>query len=213
MARKSSEPVFVACKNCSGKETKHKVKYNHANPFYEYDGDLDRVECIQVVECAGCGSIKFRTFSEAPDPATGYADTHEYDVRTYPDASARVPGTAAEVLSNPNQNLVPPIVFKMYRETLSAFNSDILTLAGVGLRGNRRSGLPRSGNQEGSLGTQNRRACEIRSSHSRSGCVASRRALPRQRCCSRDGDARSPGSRGRPRDHRRIVEHHLRSFE
>jgi hypothetical protein len=133
-----AESVWVKCAKCGGQNKRHSVVGEFKVPEYGEFGESTGTEFHQLIQCGGCECIKYYTYYETLDPRKDYQEVVKLRVGVYPDdppeTKRRKPGTAAEVLTDMKQNLVPPSVFKMYRETIQAFNHRVLTLAGVGLR-------------------------------------------------------------------------------
>ena len=130
--------VRVHCIKCQG-ETKHLVIQDVEASGSECigtweDGNLelhhdfiDWDDSYQIVQCQGCETISFRHlhwFSEDGNPEFREEGTTE---RLYPQRSKRTMATA-EFLN------VPMELRRIYRETIDAFNYELLTLCAGGLR-------------------------------------------------------------------------------
>lgn len=131
--------VRADCDKCSG-FTLHTVVKEHKISLLDcIDEDVD--VGWQIIECCGCQSIRFRSYEEIDVPHTpsdGQRRRMQVKACVFPNARAaqalRQPGFAPEIVKDSKQTLVPCNVIKMYRETLSAYNCHIHTLAGLGLR-------------------------------------------------------------------------------
>jgi hypothetical protein len=137
----SEDVIWVKCASCGNQSRKHKVlclKVKHLLDGPEGIPETD--EFHRFVECMGCESLKYVSSSlDRQAQSHGY-EVYEEDFRVYPDA----PGTAGnrrlaaisneDLIDDKGKNLIPDTVWKMYRETIDAFNANIRTLAGGGLR-------------------------------------------------------------------------------
>lgn len=140
MSDSEHEPqaIWVICAACGHNSRKHLVLHEvERRHFEEPGGPLLGIDYHRFVECMGCESLKYVTSSydpEEPDPH--YAES---DFKVFPDAPGNA-GRRASAISDDDalhfgaDPLIPDNVWKMYKETLDAFNNSILTLAAGGLR-------------------------------------------------------------------------------
>lgn len=132
---KKPEPVWATCPRCGGDSKKHVVLFEKLVSQYDPDGSLEYVDIHQLIECGGCEGVKYRQAVEGWDDQ--YAEIVTRVLGVHPTASQekkRRPGTAADVLEDNWQEIVPPDVFRMYHEAHDTFNVGAYTLSTLGLR-------------------------------------------------------------------------------
>lgn len=122
-----NEVVKVMCSKCGGGVRNHKVLREFEDKWN--NEDMAGGTTYQIVQCQGCDEIRFRTdswFSEDYDPETGAPTStiHVYPEHTEDARKPMVDGSSD----------LPPVVDRIYRETITAFNAGTLILAGAGLR-------------------------------------------------------------------------------
>jgi Domain of unknown function (DUF4145) len=133
---------WVLCTACGHQNRNHRVLYEKRVEIYEDEPPLPPavIEHHRLVQCMGCNSIKYvtsRSDYEGDDVPPGWNE--ETDLKVYPDAfgatQQRSPAiNQDEATDDEGKLLIPPSVWKMYKETLDALNANIRTLAGGGLR-------------------------------------------------------------------------------
>ncbi len=119
-----SEKFKEHCNRCSGKKN-HVVLNEHR--FYEEEDDGFWYECLyQIIQCAGCDQIKFRsksTDSESWDEECSYYSR----IKLYPPAIQRE-------LPEWHDEIALPGLYQVMQETYTALQNDSYILATVGIR-------------------------------------------------------------------------------
>ncbi|HEV3301275.1 MAG TPA: DUF4145 domain-containing protein [Planctomycetaceae bacterium] len=137
--RFDKDTIWVPCSECGNSYRNHRVLFEKALHIVDDpDGPEVRREYHRLVECMGCEKIKY---------VISTLDLYRYDVHerqeeedfvVYPDAPGKRGRRTAfhqlDLLDDAGDQLIPKTVWKMYRETVDALNSNILTLAAGGLR-------------------------------------------------------------------------------
>lgn len=120
----------IFCAKCS-RLTNHIVVVSadlSGNEDYEEGFWIGWANHYQVIQCQGCNPFCFRHlswFSEHEDPYSGSDGNTE---RIYPK------GDATSLMVREFRH-VPPILRRIYRESIESFNNDCYTLCAAGLRG------------------------------------------------------------------------------
>lgn len=118
--------VAVLCNQCS-RETQHSIIAAVDCKWDREEYDYHSWGTAQIIQCGGCGTIGFRDVwqsSEDPEP-------HE---TLYPERTAKSKSLADDLYLRDALYDVPAIIQVVYRETLSAAQHDLPTLAGLGIR-------------------------------------------------------------------------------
>ncbi|HEY5960014.1 MAG TPA: DUF4145 domain-containing protein [Polyangiaceae bacterium] len=131
---RSKESVKSYCERCRG-TTNHKVLHEEERSFTPANIPEMAIdfygEAHQIVECLGCNERSFRRVSvcsEDFDPETGeQAET----VVAFPGEPAKTRDAMLVIKHFP---YVPEKPKRIYREAMEAFNAELYTLAGGGLR-------------------------------------------------------------------------------
>lgn len=89
--------------------------------FFYWDNDYE------IIQCLGCDTISFRTSSVNSEESDPHGETLE-SVHIYPQRDK------STLTVKPYMN-VPYNLRRIYNETINSYNSDNLTLCGVGIRG------------------------------------------------------------------------------
>ncbi|MEZ4851159.1 MAG: DUF4145 domain-containing protein [Bacteroidia bacterium] len=114
--------LCLSCKN----RTKHSILNQH--DIFKEDFDIRFGFSYQTIQCNGCESISFRETwgsSDDYDPETG---EYEESEALYP---KRLDNVYREKVFFEN---IPPIVQRIYFETVEAFNNNLRMLAAAGIR-------------------------------------------------------------------------------
>jgi len=134
----AEKTVQVRCADCGGGFRSHRILFEHKNSYGGPDGGWDHNEHHQLVECMGCGTVKYYQFSMGQDCDTYTGRPEPYNEHVYPsndfDADKRTVMDFGEEVNRKGQPLIPENVWKMYRETIDSLNAKARTLAGGGLR-------------------------------------------------------------------------------
>lgn len=122
-----SQNAIIPCSNCGGDPRNHEVLSEHCDEWEIEDAGIYGKRAYQILKCAGCDSIRFRSFfwnSEDIDWETGEPEVTE---KIYP-----------ETIGNARQGIdvqeLPDPVARIYKEAVIALNAGALILAGGGLR-------------------------------------------------------------------------------
>lgn len=124
LATEAAENLRIACPKCTGK-TAHKVLASlreHGSDDEEYQWIVDH----QIVQCAGCDKVSFR--QESSDSETYYIPDIGYTEKLYPPRLEGMKGLGYD------RHHLPPLVRRIYDETLQAISIQLPVLAGIGLR-------------------------------------------------------------------------------
>jgi len=141
---KTMKTMWVACASCGHNSRKHLILHEKVVPYADIDQPPIYNEYHRLVECMGCETIKYVTSKrDFQDRGEG-----EYGFKVYPEESGTAWRRAAVIIED---ELVPASVWKMYKETIEAFNADIRTLAGGGLRATVEAIFLNSGIKNGNL--------------------------------------------------------------
>jgi len=122
-----NETVLVLCNQCHLK-TKHSIVA--AIDFHGEDdeGDTQVWGSAQVIQCRGCEEIGFRYVYT-------WSEEREIENETlYPERIAKSKSLADDLYLRDDLYDVPDIIRVVYRETLSAVEHELPTLAGIGIR-------------------------------------------------------------------------------
>lgn len=122
-----AETTKSNCRKCS-RQTNHEVLFETSHgadsPFY------DELHTWQVLKCRGCDTIGFRyrfedydDVTELPSGKTKHAVSH-----------TRYPHAIAGHQPLDYQHAIPPLIRKVYRQSIAAYAGDASILAGIGLR-------------------------------------------------------------------------------
>lgn len=129
--------IQVECKDCGGRRN-HWLLFEEFRDVIDPYGQPCERNYHRLVECKGCESIKYVS-STQDFRYDHWDDEEEEDIRVYPDAPGVREGwrstiDAFQSINHQKRASIPGPVMKMYQETVTARNSNILTLAGGGLR-------------------------------------------------------------------------------
>jgi hypothetical protein len=132
----------VLCAACGHQTRNHNILYEKNLDIYSDENEPPEViEHHRLVQCLGCETIKYMVSKSDwfTDPEVPPWENQETDLKIYPAAPGptehRVPMiNEDEATDDEGKLLIPPSVWKMYKETIDALNSNIRTLAGGGLR-------------------------------------------------------------------------------
>ena len=121
---------WVRCADCGNSSRDHEILFEESvQQLDEPGGPVITEDFHRLVRCKGCKSIKY---VKSTLDHMGY-DHEESGFKVYPEISdgndARPPAIGAD-----DASLIPVPVWKMYKETIAAFNGGSKTLAGGGLR-------------------------------------------------------------------------------
>ena len=122
---------WVTCAECGNRYRNHRVLHEKVKHYAEdIVGEplYDEYHCL--VECMGCETIKYVTFKVYAEDFDG----EHRELKVYPEATANAMQRPWRVNPEDANELLPESVFRMYKETVSALNANIRTLAGGGLR-------------------------------------------------------------------------------
>jgi hypothetical protein len=119
------ETVKIACANCGGTPKNHLVVKEFQVVQSDKDGFELSGEIYQICQCKGCDSIRFR--KSAWDDIVGDTKDSTDHIYIYPDASGQ---NRAKIKTTD----LPDTVSRIYTDTITAFNSGAMILAGGGLR-------------------------------------------------------------------------------
>lgn len=125
-SKTQGQTVYIECPWCKT-DTKHTVERALDWSGSSEDGDIQAWGTCQIVRCNGCDTFSFRsTYGSSEDWPGG--DIEEL----YPERAKR--SLTDELYLRGGVYDVPAIIQSIYRETLSAVQHDLSTLAGVGVR-------------------------------------------------------------------------------
>lgn len=127
-----TKTISVDCSRCGNNRTNHRVLHEKVETFYDDEYGPSYEKLHRLVECMGCESIKYVISERECSP-----DDEEYNINIYPTISkAPVRSVLLDIdeLNDAIVSTIPKPVSKMYKETVDAFNANIRTLAGGGLR-------------------------------------------------------------------------------
>lgn len=122
-----AETTKSNCRSCA-RQTNHEVLFetSHGASVSYYK----ELHTWQVLKCQGCDTVGFRyrfddydDVTELPSGKTKHAVTH-----------TRYPHAVAGHQPLDYQHAVPPLIRKVYRQSLAAYAGDASILAGIGLR-------------------------------------------------------------------------------
>lgn len=119
--------IYCNCKECA-KSTRHEVIAEH-----KVDGDFNEYRdrtIWQIVRCLGCLHVSFHRIYE--DHEQFWED--EFGEVTFSTTSSTYPKTLKNHKLIDLSWILPPVISKIYRQTLLAFSDEAYILAGVGLR-------------------------------------------------------------------------------
>lgn len=119
-------PIYCNCKDCA-KSTRHEIIAEH-----KVDGDDEyRDRTIwQIVRCLGCLHVSFHYIYE--DHEQFWED--DFGHVNFNTTSSTYPKTIKNHKLIDLSWVLPPVISKIYRQTLLAFSDEAYILAGVGLR-------------------------------------------------------------------------------
>lgn len=119
------------CRDCKGVRNHEKLFEKIITPDYDVDAFMFSDKYI-VVQCSGCSCLTFVRLYGDESMFSYNQDTESqeyyYDTTIYPPAKPHC--SSVEYL-----HFVPQIVQKIYKETITALNSELYILAGAGFRG------------------------------------------------------------------------------
>ena len=139
---KGDKTIWVICSSCGHNSRKHSVLFEKVIHHFEdpYGGPPTYDEFHRLVECMGCETVKYVTSNLDRQAYQYRASDNEEDLKVYPDSPGKTSKRRLTIISgedvtdNDGNKLIPDAVWKMYRETIDAFNAGVRTLAGGGLR-------------------------------------------------------------------------------
>jgi hypothetical protein len=116
--------IKILCLQC-GSETNHimRIKYEHS---WNTESSVG-TSTYQIVQCAGCDTVSYRSVTEGSDYYNNYTQEMEPVVELYPRRHAT--SRQAKYFWN-----APEKLRKLYREVIDAFNADMPVLCAGGLR-------------------------------------------------------------------------------
>jgi hypothetical protein len=138
----AEQSIWLPCANCNNKYRNHRVLCEKTvERTDEPGGPTLSTEYHRFVQCMGCNSFKYAS-SIINNERYGfeYGLDEEMDWKVFPDAPSenetkRLPKiTTDEAVDEGGTQLIPELVWKMYKETINAFNAGVFTLCGGGLR-------------------------------------------------------------------------------
>lgn len=121
------EITMADCRSC-GRSTRHEVLH-----FFEEESDPDfynEKDTWQIVRCLGCHNVGFRHKNddyETMEEIEPGEFIHAQTIEIFPKVIKNHRGLK-------NTQYIPPIIGKVYRQTLSAYSESAYILAGIGLR-------------------------------------------------------------------------------
>ncbi len=133
-SKTTGKKVDVECPQCKT-ETIHTVE--RAIEWSEfYDGpDIQAGGTCQIIHCNGCDTLSFRSIEWNSEDLEWDQDGHQTPAETeklYPERENR--SLANELYLGKDVYGIPKIIQTIYRETLSAVQHELPTLAGIGIR-------------------------------------------------------------------------------
>lgn len=122
--------IEADCRYCKRKN-QHEVVHEEIESIYEYDDegapcDLEEREFWQIIRCCGCRKFAFRTYS--------YADWAEMEDGNSIWGEQIYPVPALNSHEKRSFRRLPREVEQAYQEVVSAFNTGLFMLAGIGVR-------------------------------------------------------------------------------
>ncbi len=120
-------PIYCNCKECA-KSTRHEIIAEH-----QADGDSDEYRdrsIWQIVRCLGCFHVSFHYIYE--DHEQFWED--DFGQVNFSTTSSTYPKIIKNHKLIDLSWVLPPVISKIYRQTLLAFSDEAYILAGVGLR-------------------------------------------------------------------------------
>jgi hypothetical protein len=119
----------VFCATC-GRLTNHVVKTSLDDHGHNEDADIHWEDHYQVIQCLGCETISFCHLEQNSEYShqIGVDEWDDGDVyHLYPSRSEKI----RKLKSYP---YAPPVLRRIYRETIESFNGESLTLCAGGIR-------------------------------------------------------------------------------
>lgn len=122
-----AESTKSNCRSCA-RQTNHEILFETSHDArVSYYNEL---HTWQVLKCQGCDTIGFRYRFDDFDDVTELASGKTRHATTY----IRYPHAVAGHHPLDYQHAIPPLIRKIYRQSLAAYAGDSSILAGIGLR-------------------------------------------------------------------------------
>ncbi len=129
-SKTTGEEVFLDCPRCKV-NTKHAVERAVEWSGFDEEDCVHYWEVAQIIRCNGCDNLSFRLLEGDSMNTDHHGDPIESQ-KLYPERVNR--SLADELYLRHDVYDIPPIIQTVYRETLSAVQHDLSTLAGIGIR-------------------------------------------------------------------------------
>lgn len=126
-----SQTLKSHCNSCR-QETNHGVLFEHV--VIKEQPEIDHIfkDKYMVIQCLGCDSVSYLTEDKYTSAPQLPEDDWIVSVRNYPASVYDEPDF--DILSHEKYDLFPDTICELYMEIESAFKSDSLILAALGLR-------------------------------------------------------------------------------
>ncbi len=131
-SKTQGKTICIECPECKV-STKHTIERALEWSGYCEEADIHAWATYQIVRCNGCDTLSFRSVhGNSEDIQYTEAGKEAETEKLYPERAKR--SLADELYLRNDVYDVPEIIQVIYRETLSAVEHDMRTLAGVGIR-------------------------------------------------------------------------------
>ncbi|MDI9431690.1 MAG: DUF4145 domain-containing protein [Planctomycetota bacterium] len=124
--RDIDKTVSALCGECRLK-TQHRILAAIDYSGENEGGDIQAWGSAQIIQCQGCETIGFRDVWQSSEDR----EPHE---TLYPERTVKSKSLTDDLYLRDDLYNVPDIIRVVYRETLSAVEHDLPTLAGIGIR-------------------------------------------------------------------------------